>query len=98
MVNKKRTTLKEDMVAGLVLLAILLILGFLITLNPDDYYEDLPDESQRMNFTIWAPEWEVCSSEGLFRAACYEDQKNCDRLRNDSMIKILNMTEENCDR
>ena len=40
------------------------------------------------------PEWEVCSSKGFLRMTCYEP---CDEMRDDSAIKILGLTEENCE-
>jgi len=42
-------------------------------------------------------EWELCSSSGFWRASCFTGSP-CNEYKNDSAIKILNLTEENCKR
>lgn len=41
--------------------------------------------------------WELCSDTGFWRVSCFSGQ-TCENQRDDSVHKILNLTEENCKR
>ena len=53
--------------------------------------------SANNSFIFKEIEWELCSSSGFWRAKCFTGSP-CDEYKNDSAIKILNLTEENCKR